>query len=70
MDYNVLEKELYELFRTIGKLKFCKILEDRKGRSLGKGIVKFVYPEDNKKAIKEFDGAELDGRTLTVEHDE
>ena len=69
LDYNILESEVRELFASVGKIKFCKILWDKQGRSLGKALVKYEYDSDHAKAIKEFNGAELDGRILTVEYD-
>ena len=69
LDYNILEDDVKELFASVGKLKFCKILWDKQGRSLGKALVKYEYDSDHAKAIKEFNGAELDGRILTVEYD-
>ena len=69
LDYNILESDVKDLFASVGKLKFCKILWDRQGRSLGKALVKFEYDSDHAKAIREFNGAELDGRVLTVEYD-
>ena len=69
LDYNILESDVKDLFASVGKLKFCKILWDRQGRSLGKALVKYEYDSDHVKAIREFNGAELDGRVLTVEYD-
>ena len=69
LDFNILEDDVKELFASVGKLKFCKVLWDRQGRSLGKALVQYEYDSDHAKAIKEFNGAELDGRILTVEYD-
>ena len=69
LDFNIMESDVQELFASVGKLKFCKILWDKQGRSLGKALVKYEYDVDHSKAIKEFNGAELDGRILTVEYD-
>ena len=69
LNYEIMEQEVRDLFASIGKIKFCKILWDKQGRSLGKALVKYEYDVDHSKAIKEFDGAELDGRVLTVEYD-
>ena len=69
LDYNILEEDVREIFASVGKLKFCRVLWDRQGRSLGKALVKYEYDSDHQKAIKEFNGAELDGRVLTVEYD-
>ena len=69
LNYNILESEVLELFESVGKVRFCKVLFDRQGRSLGKALVKYEYDIDHSKAIKEFNGAELDGRVLTVEYD-
>lgn len=69
LDYNILEDDVKELFASVGKLKFCKVLWDKQGRSLGKALVQYEYDSDHAKAIKEFNGAELDGRILTVEYD-
>ena len=69
LDFNILEDDVKELFASVGKLKFCKVLWDKQGRSLGKALVQYEYDSDHSKAIKEFNGAELDGRILTVEYD-
>mmetsp|Transcript_1638 Transcript_1638/g.1809 ORF Transcript_1638/g.1809 Transcript_1638/m.1809 type:complete len:150 (-) Transcript_1638:217-666(-) len=69
LDYNILEEDVREIFASVGKLKFCRVLWDKQGRSLGKALVKYEYDTDHAKAIKEFNGAELDGRVLTVEYD-
>ena len=69
LDYNILEEDVREIFASVGKLKFCRVLWDRQGRSLGKALVKYEYDSDHAKAIREFNGAELDGRVLTVEYD-
>ena len=69
LDYNILEEDVRDIFASVGKLKFCRVLWDKQGRSLGKALVGYEYDSDHQKAIKEFNGAELDGRVLTVEYD-
>ena len=54
-------------FETYGEVTDAKVITDREsGRSRGFGFVTFADEASGTKAIEEMDGAELDGRRLTV----
>ena len=59
--------ELEELFATVGTVESATVVEDREtGRSRGFGFVEMASQEEGEKAIAEFDGKEVSGRTLKV----
>lgn len=61
------EEGLKELFGQVGNVVEVKIIVDRMtGKSRGFGFVTMETEEEAQKAIKEFNGKELDGRTLVV----
>lgn len=68
---DVNEKQLNELFSTIGKVTSVKILKDNnnEGISRGFGFVEFTSRDDATAAIKNLNGRELGGRNLAVSHD-
>jgi RNA recognition motif-containing protein len=59
------EDQLRSLFGQVGKVDFVRIMRDR---TAWPSIVAFVEMsvDDAKKAIAQFNGKELNGRTLTV----
>ena len=65
--YATTDDTLREFFEQIGPVASAKVITDREsGRSKGFGFVEFENEDDNKKAIDQLDGKELDGRTITV----
>ncbi len=59
--------DLEELFGGIGTVESASVIEDREtGRSRGFGFVEMASKEDGTKAIEEFNGKEVNGRTLKV----
>ncbi|KXJ98561.1 MAG: RNA-binding protein (RRM domain) [Acidobacteria bacterium OLB17] len=59
--------DLEDLFSTAGAVESASVIEDREtGRSRGFGFVEMASAEDGKKAIAEFDGKEVLGRTIKV----
>lgn len=59
--------QLREAFGRFGALKEATVVTDRdSGRSRGFGFVTFENPIDAATAVREMNGAELDGRTLRV----
>lgn len=70
LDFNITHKDIMELFSKIGTVKKNKIIYDELGRSRGKAFVEFEKHENAANAIKEYNGAVLDGKTITVEYDD
>ena len=61
------DEGLRAAFEPHGELIDAKVITDREtGRSRGFGFVVFANASDADNAIKAMNGAELDGRTLTV----
>ena len=61
------DQSLRDAFAQFGAVDDAKVITDRDtGRSRGFGFVTFVEESDAKNAIGQMNGAELDGRTLTV----
>ena len=61
------EQGLREFFEGTGSVEEATIITDREtGRSRGFGFVTMANDEDAQRAIEEFNGKELDGRSLTV----
>lgn len=59
--------DLEDLFASAGAVESASVIEDREtGRSRGFGFVEMANAEDGKKAIEEFDGKEVQGRTIKV----
>jgi len=59
-----------ELFSKLGSLTKNKIEYDDLGRSKGAALIEYEKHESAVKAMQEYDGAVLDGRTITVEFDD
>src|SRR5688572_10554901 len=67
LSFNTSNQDLTELFGTIGTVESANIIEDREtGRSRGFGFVEMANQADGEKAIAEFNGKEIDGRSLKV----
>lgn len=67
MHENLTNKDLNLVFGNIGTLKKCRLNHDSFGRPLGSALVEYEKPEDAKKAIEDYNGAELEGKVLVVE---
>ena len=66
LSYQTTEGDLTSLFEQVGPVESANIITDRDtGRSKGFGFVE-MGDEDAEKAIAQFNGAELNGRTMTV----
>lgn len=66
LSYQTTENDLTTLFSEVGEVESASIITDRdSGRSKGFGFVE-MSDEDADKAIAQFNGVELNGRTLTV----
>jgi RNA recognition motif-containing protein len=60
-------EELEQLFAQAGTVESASVVEDREtGRSRGFGFVEMATPEEGQAAIQQFNGKEINGRSLTV----
>ena len=59
--------ELQQLFAQAGTVESASVVEDREtGRSRGFGFVEMATKEEGEAAITQFNGKEVNGRSLTV----
>ncbi|MCA1615427.1 MAG: RNA-binding protein [Acidobacteria bacterium] len=59
--------DLQQLFSQAGTVESASVVEDRDtGRSRGFGFVEMATKEEGEAAIAQFNGKEIDGRTLKV----
>jgi RNA recognition motif-containing protein len=66
LSYQTTEGDLTTLFEQVGQVESVNVITDRDtGRSKGFAFVE-MSTEDAEKAIGQFNGTEIDGRTLTV----
>ncbi len=67
LSFQTTSSQLEELFSQAGTVESAVLITDRDtGRSRGFGFVEMSSREDGEAAIKQFNGTEIDGRTLTV----
>jgi len=67
LSYDTTDNGLRELFSAVGSVQTAEVVMDRySGRSKGFGFVEMETAEDAEKAITQFNGTMLDGRTITV----
>ena len=67
LSFNTSNEDLQQLFGEAGTVESVNIIEDRDtGRSRGFGFVEMSSAEEVKTAIEQFNGKEIDGRSLTV----
>jgi cold-inducible RNA-binding protein len=60
-------QQLQELFAQAGTVESASVVEDREtGRSRGFGFVEMSSEDEASSAIQQFNGRELDGRSLKV----
>jgi RNA recognition motif-containing protein len=65
--FSTSSQDLQELFATAGTVESASVVEDRDtGRSRGFGFVEMSSKEEGAAAIAEFNGKEVNGRSLTV----
>src|SRR5262245_44683475 len=61
------ENDLQQLFSQVGSVESVSMVTDRDtGRSRGFAFVEMASKSEGEAAISKFNGAELDGRSLTV----
>jgi RNA recognition motif-containing protein len=67
LSFKVNDADLSNLFEEYGNITSAKVVTDRMtGRSKGYGFVEMEDNEAATKAITELNGAEFDGRTISV----
>ncbi|MBI3947018.1 MAG: RNA-binding protein [Armatimonadetes bacterium] len=67
LSYDTTSEQLQSTFSAIGPVSSAEVVTDREtGRSRGFGFVEMPNDEDAATAIRQLNGSELDGRTLTV----
>lgn len=67
LTYGTENADLQSLFAKYGEVSDAQVIKDREtGRSRGFGFVEMGSPEAAQKAISELDGADFNGRQLTV----
>ena len=67
LSFKTTSDELREHFSQAGTVESASVIEDREtGRSRGFGFVEMATAEDAQAAIEQFNGKELNGRSLTV----
>ncbi len=67
LSYKISEAELKELFKEYGEVASAKIIIDKySGKSKGFGFVAMPNEAEAKKAIKELNGTEVQGRNIIV----
>ena len=67
LSFKVNDADLASIFEEYGAITSAKVITDRQsGRSKGYGFVEIADEEAAEKAIAELNGAEYDGRTLSV----
>ena len=71
LSYRIESSDLQDIFEEYGEVASAKIINDRDtGRSRGFGFVEMSDDEAGRKAIDELNGAEYDGREMTVKEAE
>ena len=67
LSFNTTENDLQDTFAAHGTVVEASMMMDREsGRPRGFGFVTMSTPEEAQKAIDALNGAQLDGRALTV----
>jgi len=67
LDRSTTEADLQNLFETFGRIQSCTIVVDTEtGRSKGFGFIEMPKVGDAKAAVRNLNGAELDGARIRV----
>jgi len=67
LSFQTSSEDLQQLFAQAGTVESATVVEDRDtGRSRGFGFVEMSSKEEGQAAIAQFNGKELNGRSLTV----
>jgi|SRR3989344_3720599 len=67
LPYKTTQDDLAAMFGKVGTVSSSAVISDKfTGRSKGFGFVEFANDDDAEKAVKEFNGYDIDGRKLDV----
>jgi len=67
LSFGATEEQLKELFSQVGEVMSCNLIRDRDtNQSRGFAFVEMASEAEASQAISQFNGYELDGRSLTV----
>jgi len=66
LHYNVSEKDLLDLFTSVGPVRKVVLHYDRSGRSLGTADVWMMRTENAIESVKQFNGKKLDGQVISI----
>ena len=67
LSFSVSSDDLGNFFSEAGTVESAKVIEDREtGRSRGFGFVEMSSPEEAQAAIEQFNGQDLEGRSIVV----
>ena len=67
ISFDTNEQDLEELFAEVGTVESANIINDRdSGRSRGFGFVEMSSKQEGEDAIEQFNGKEINGRSLVV----
>jgi RNA recognition motif-containing protein len=67
LSFQTSSEDLQQLFSQAGTVESASVVEDREtGRSRGFGFVEMATAEEGAAAIAQFNGKEVNGRSLTV----
>ena len=67
LSFQTSSDDLQQLFAQAGTVESASVVEDREtGRSRGFGFVEMSSAEEGAKAIEQFNGKEVNGRSLNV----
>ena len=64
LDYEILEKDLLDVFERVGPVSKCRIDYDKSGRSNGSAEISFQNLHDVQTAFERFNDVPLDGKEM------